>query len=114
VAAAITIEEVAMLNHPTVERLRDLGLVGMIHAFEEQRRQPDSAQLSFEDRLAMLVDREVLERDNKRLNTRLRFAGLRQMASPPRISTTAHIAGSIGPCSSGCRKENGSNASRIC
>ena len=49
-----------MLNHPTVERLRDLGLVGMIHAFEEQRRQPDSAQLSFEDRLAMLVDREVL------------------------------------------------------
>jgi hypothetical protein len=56
VAAAITIEEVAMLNHPTVERLRDLGLVGMIHAFEEQRRQPDSAQLSFEDRLAMLVE----------------------------------------------------------
>jgi hypothetical protein len=71
-----------MLNHPTVDRLRDLGLVGMINALEEQRRQPDSTQLTFEDRLAMLVDREVLERDNKRLKTRLRFAGLRQMASP--------------------------------
>ena len=71
-----------MLNHPTIDRLRDLGLVGMIRALEEQQRQADSTQLTFEDRLAMLVDREVLERDNKRLKTRLRFAGLRQMASP--------------------------------
>ena len=30
-----------MLNHPTIDRLRDLGLVGMLHALEEQRRQPD-------------------------------------------------------------------------
>ena len=36
-----------MLNHPTIDRLRDLGLVGMIHALEEQKRQPDSVQLSF-------------------------------------------------------------------
>ena len=79
-----------MLHHPTVDRLRDLGLVGMIHALEEQRRQPDSVQLSFEDRLAMLVDREVLERDNKRLKTRLRFAGLRQVASPEDVDYRAH------------------------
>src|SRR3954454_6627364 len=78
-----------MLNHPTVDRLRDLGLVGMIHALEEQRRQPDSVQLSFEDRLAMLVDREVLERDNKRLRTRLRFAGLRQQAAPEDVDWRA-------------------------
>ena len=79
-----------MLNHPTIDRLRDLGLVGMIHALEEQQRQPDSTQLTFEDRLAMLVDREVLERDNKRLKTRLRFAGLRQMASPEDVDYRAH------------------------
>src|SRR6478736_1460904 len=79
-----------MLNHPTIDRLRDLGLVCMIHALEEQKRQPDSVQLSFEDRLAMLVDREVLERDNKRLKTRLRFAGLRQMASPEDVDYRAH------------------------
>jgi DNA replication protein DnaC len=62
----------------------------MIHALEEQQRQPDSTQLTFEDRLAMLVDREVLERDNKRLKTRLRFAGLRQMASPEDVDYRAH------------------------
>jgi len=44
-----------MLNHPTIDRLRDLGLVRMIRALEEQQRQPDSTQLTFEDRLAMLV-----------------------------------------------------------
>jgi cell shape-determining protein MreC len=96
-----------MLNHPTIDRLRDLGLVGMIHALEEQQRQPDSTQLTFEDRFAMLVDREVLERDNKRLKTRLRFAGLRQMAAPLTAVLTE-------PCSNGWRKESGSNASRIC
>ncbi len=72
-----------------------------------------SAQLTFEDRLAMLVDRQVLERDNKRLKTRLCFAVLRQMASP-RMSTTARIAGSIEPCSNGWHRENGLNANRIC
>src|ERR1700761_4760953 len=79
-----------MLNHPTIDRLRDLGLVGMIRALEEQQRQPDSIQLTFEDRLAMLDDREVLERDNKRLQKRLRFAGLRQMASPEDVDYRAH------------------------
>ena len=67
-----------MLTHPTTDRLRELGLAGMARALEEQRRQPDVAELGFEDRLAMLVDREALERGGKRLAARLRFAGLRQ------------------------------------
>jgi DNA replication protein DnaC len=79
-----------MLSHPTIDRLRELGLIGMIHALEEQRRQPDSNQLSFDDRLAILVDREVLERDNKRLKSRLRFAGLRQVAAPEDVDYRAH------------------------
>jgi DNA replication protein DnaC len=79
-----------MLSHPTIDRLRELGLVGMVHALEEQRRQPDSADLSFEDRLAMLVDREALVRDNKRLTARLRFAGLRQVAAPEDVDYRAH------------------------
>jgi DNA replication protein DnaC len=89
VAAAITIEENTMLSHPTLDRLRQLGLTGMARALEEQHRQPDSAELTFEDRLAMLVDREALERDNKRLATRLRFAGLRQAASPEDVDYRA-------------------------
>ncbi|MFC7555567.1 ATP-binding protein [Pseudoroseomonas wenyumeiae] len=71
-----------MLTHPTSDRLRELGLAGMARALEEQRRHPDAAELGFEDRLAMLVDREALERDGKRLAARLRFAGLRQQATP--------------------------------
>jgi DNA replication protein DnaC len=52
----------------------------MAKAFDDQRRQPDVAALPFEDRLALMVDREVVERQNKCLATRLKFAGLRHMA----------------------------------
>lgn len=78
-----------MLTHPTTARLRELGLAGMARALEEQRRQPDNGELGFEDRLSMLVDREVLERDTKRLAARLRFAGLRQQATPEDIDHRA-------------------------
>jgi len=69
-----------MLTHPTHERLLTLGLTGMAKALEEQRRQPDIAALSFEERLGLMVDREAAERDTKRLATRLKFAALRQAA----------------------------------
>ena len=69
-----------MLTHPTEQRLVALGLAGMAKALEEQRRQPDIAALPFEDRLGLLVDREAIERENKRLTSRLKFAGLRQNA----------------------------------
>jgi len=69
-----------MLTHPTHDRLIALGLAGMAKALEEQRRQPDIEALSFEERLALLVDREAVERENKRLGSRLKFAGLRQSA----------------------------------
>lgn len=78
-----------MLTHPTTDRLRELGLVGMARALEEQRRHAEAADLSFEDRLAMLVDREASERDSKRLATRLRFAGLRQQAAPEDVDYRA-------------------------
>ena len=69
-----------MLTHPTEQRLIALGLAGMAKALEEQRRLPDIAALGFEERLALLVDREAIERENKRLGSRLKFAGLRQTA----------------------------------
>ena len=70
----------AMLAHPTHERLIALGLPGMAKAFEDQRRSPDIAALSFEERIGLMVDREAAERDTKRLATRLKFAALRQNA----------------------------------
>jgi hypothetical protein len=63
-----------MLAHPTQERLLALGLTGMARAFEDQRRQPDVAALSFEERFALLLDRETMERQNKRLATLRRLA----------------------------------------
>ena len=69
-----------MLTHPTDQRLVALGLAGMAKALEEQRRQPDVAALTFDERLGLLVDREAIERENKRLVSRLKFAGLRQNA----------------------------------
>lgn len=69
-----------MLAHPTHERLIALGLAGMAKAFEEQRRSPDLAALSFEERVAIMADREAAERDTKRMTARLKFAALRQDA----------------------------------
>ncbi|UPT85077.1 IS21-like element helper ATPase IstB [Bradyrhizobium barranii subsp. apii] len=69
-----------MLNHPTHERLIELGLSGMAKAFEEQRRSPDLEALPFEDRIGLLIDREAAERDTRRLTTRLKLASLRQNA----------------------------------
>src|SRR5512144_769030 len=69
-----------MLTHPTRERLIALGLTGMAKAFDDQRRQPDAAALPCEDRRAIMIDREVVERQNKSLATRLKFAGLRHAA----------------------------------
>lgn len=69
-----------MLIHPTVERLRALGLSAMADAFVELQNAPDAAELSREDWLGLLVDREATSRENKRLARRLREAKLRQAA----------------------------------
>jgi hypothetical protein len=69
-----------MLTHPTHDRLIALGLTGMAKALDDQRRQPDIAALAFEERIAMMIDRETIDRENKRLTTRLKFACLRQSA----------------------------------
>jgi DNA replication protein DnaC len=69
-----------MLIHPTVERLRVLGLSAMADAFIEMQNSADAAELSREDWLGLLVDREATSRENKRLARRLREAKLRQAA----------------------------------
>ena len=69
-----------MLIHPTLEKLRALKLEGFARGLEEQRGSPDGESLGFEERLGLLVDREVADRENKRLAGRLRGAKLRQSA----------------------------------
>jgi len=70
-----------MLIHPTREKLQALKLTGMLKALDESHGRSDIEALSFEERLGLLVDRELLDRDNRRLKTRLRVARLRQSAS---------------------------------
>lgn len=69
-----------MLMQQTREHLRALKLTGLLQALEEQLTQPAAGELSFEQRLAMLVDREVLYRENRRLDRLLKAARLRVAA----------------------------------
>ena len=56
-----------MLHYTTVEGLKTLRLPAMANGLVEQREHPDYATMSFEDRLGLLVDRELLQRENRRL-----------------------------------------------
>ncbi|HWN78434.1 MAG TPA: IS21-like element helper ATPase IstB [Xanthobacteraceae bacterium] len=79
-----------MLIHPTIERLRALGLSAMADAFIELQNVPDAAALTREDWLGLLVDREATSRENKRLARRLREARLRQSAVVEDVDFRAH------------------------
>ncbi len=70
-----------MLTHPTLDQLRALRLEGMIEALEEQRRDPNIADLDFEERLALLVQRQWLWRSNRALAARLQQAQLKVPAT---------------------------------
>jgi DNA replication protein DnaC len=69
-----------MLKHPTLDKLHALKLTGMAAALADQSATPDITDLSFEERLGLLVDREMTERDNRRMTSRLRRAKLRHAA----------------------------------
>jgi DNA replication protein DnaC len=66
-----------MLNNQTMEKLGALRLQGMIQALEEQRHQADISQLDFEERLALLVERQWLWKENRALAARLHHAQLK-------------------------------------
>ena len=66
-----------MLTQNTLETLRHLKLYGMAQALEEQRETPATHALAFEERMALLVDRERLHRENGRYRGLLRKARLK-------------------------------------
>lgn len=66
-----------MLREPTIEKLHALRLRIMAAAWIEQDKHPDTLELPFDDRLALLVEAEALARDNTRLAKNLRDAKLR-------------------------------------
>jgi DNA replication protein DnaC len=68
-----------MLLHPTLEKLTTMRFSGMAAALEEQMNM-EELDMSFEERLGLLLDREQDVRETRRLKTRLRKAKLRQNA----------------------------------
>jgi DNA replication protein DnaC len=70
-----------MLTHPTLEKLQTLKLTGMVKGLEEQLRMTGLEDLGFAERLGLLIDREITERENRRLKDRLAKARLRHTAA---------------------------------
>jgi DNA replication protein DnaC len=66
-----------MLREPTIEKLHAMRLRIMASTWIEQDKSPDTIALPFDERLALLVDAEMLARDNGRLTKNLRDAKLR-------------------------------------
>lgn len=66
--------------HQSIDKLRTLRLGGMARALEQQCAQPDIGQLTFDERLALLIDREEVDRHNAAMAQRLRLARLREAA----------------------------------
>lgn len=67
------------MTHQTLTQLRTLKLDGMARALEEQFTVTASDSLSFEERLGLLVDREITWRNSKRLDRLLKAARLKSV-----------------------------------
>jgi DNA replication protein DnaC len=72
-----------MMLEATLDQLHRLKLFGMAEALSEQSQKPLYTGLSFEERLGMLVERELTVRDNRRLTNLLRGARLRYASACP-------------------------------
>lgn len=70
-----------MTPETLIEMLQQLKLPGMSQALKEQFEHPPCQDLSFHERLGMLIDRESLYRGNRRITTLLKQAKLRYQAS---------------------------------
>jgi DNA replication protein DnaC len=70
-----------MLTHPTLDQLHQLGLLGMAKAFADVETSGEAAALTHPEWLALLLDREMTYRHDKKLAARLRYAKLRQHAA---------------------------------
>jgi hypothetical protein len=71
------LKDLTMMMNNTLAQLRELKLVGMASAVEEQLSSTASTTLSFEERLALMVDREVHQRADKRHAALLKRARLK-------------------------------------
>jgi len=70
-----------MLTQPTIEKLNAMKLTAMARAFADQIQCPDITQLTFEERFGLIVDHQMTDLENRRMQNRLKKAKLRLPAS---------------------------------
>lgn len=70
-----------MLAHATADKMTAMHLTAMAEAFQRQLASPQFADLSFEERVGMLIDHEWTAREQRKLQRRLQAANLRHQAS---------------------------------
>lgn len=75
-----------MFTNQTLNTLRSLKLTGMAEGLEQQLAQPSThAEQGFEERLALMVDRETTHRNNNKVTRLLKAARLKLQAHPEEI-----------------------------
>ena len=70
-----------MLTQATIDKMHAMKMASLAEAFERVIRSPELAELSFEERVGMMIDAEHDAREQRKLTRRLRWARLRHQAS---------------------------------
>jgi DNA replication protein DnaC len=78
-----------MLRQETLEKMNGMKLFGMVESFETQLSSSEYAELSFDERVGLMVDTEWTAREQRKLTRRLRGAKLRYPASLENINFRA-------------------------
>lgn len=102
-----------MLHQPTIEKLISMRLQGMVDGLEAIERDEAARDLTFEDKLALIVDRQYTWRQNLAFQQRLRRARLRGNACVEDIDYRAARASTKPPCEGLPRNRRGSRSTRI-
>ena len=77
----LSLRDVAMLAHPTLDQLNALGLYGLAKGFRELAHNPEAGNLHHGEWLGLLLEYEATLRRQKHFEARARVARLRHAAS---------------------------------
>ena len=78
-----------MLTQETIEKMNAMKLFGLVAAFGTQLSSSEYDELSFEERVGLLVDAEWTDRERRKLSRRLKAAKLRYPASLENVNFQA-------------------------
>ena len=80
-----------MTNDETLHKLTEMKLHTMAKSLREMHALPPDKQLSFEEKLALVVDQEWTERENRKFSRRIKEARLSTRAAPDEIICDAAV-----------------------